>query len=104
VIARPREHLLQLEPLELVLDTGEEPQAFLLAGLVTHLLAELEERLGVLEAAAAGLEREEVLLQRRLFLQQALRLDVVVPEVGQRGVALDQRDAALLAVDVKETP
>ena len=50
------------------------------------------------------LERGDLLLEGGLLLQHALRLDVVVPEVRQGAVALDQRDAALLAVDVKETP
>ena len=56
-------------------------------------LVESLNRSEFVDRALRLLEGGDLLLERGLLLQHALGLDVVVPEVGERGVSVDQRDA-----------
>jgi hypothetical protein len=87
-----------------VLDVGQPGHRLDPRPFVVGFRRQLEQRLRVVQPALRFLPRGQRLLEQRLLFQQSLRLDVIVPEVGQRRVAFDQRDAALLAIEVKDSP
>jgi len=72
--------------------------------LVSGLLGQLVERLGVLQGAPGQVEVARRRLQLRLLLEQRLRRLVVRPEVGRLGPLQDRGGAGALPLDVKATP
>jgi hypothetical protein len=77
---RAREHLLELERLDVARDRPGVLRRLGARRLVAGLLGELGERLRVVEAAPDLLVRAGDDLELRLLLQERLRLRVVRPE------------------------
>jgi hypothetical protein len=101
---RPRQHLLELERLEVLLDALRRLGGLRARRLVARLLGELVQRLRVVEGAADLLVRLRDLLELRLLLQVGLGLRGVGPEAAVLGELRDLGDAEQLPVDVKGTP
>jgi hypothetical protein len=92
-IVLARQHLRQLERLHVALGGLHRDHRLGLRHLVFHLDAKLVERLRVFDRLVRLRPARQLLLELRLLFQKTLGLDVVIPEVGERRVALDQRDA-----------
>ena len=83
-----------------LLDVGENPGE---RGVVALGARQLEQLLGVGQAAADAVERADHRLQRLLFLAQLLRALRVFPQLGVFELAVQRRQALLLGVEVKDT-
>jgi hypothetical protein len=99
-----RQHPLELELVERLLDRRRGGLGLARAVGVAGLLGEVEQDLGVGERADLGVVRADLVLELLLVLEDLLRLRRLVPEAGLGGERLELLDLQTFAIDVKDAP
>ena len=98
------EHALDLDLAHAVLEALERLAGFEDDGGVARFVAELEERLRVLDIADELLEALHLPLEPRPLARGRLRALRVVPELGVGCLLVELRDSPLQPIDVKDAP
>jgi hypothetical protein len=99
-----RQHPLELELVERLLDRRGLPFRLARGVGVSRLLGEVEQDLGVGERADLRVIGRDLVLELLLLLEDALRLLRVVPEGRARRQRVELLDLQALAIDVKDAP